>query len=457
MRVWIFALLPVVLAISAMGLAIRSEPIVPKGDPFYQPPANWEDKPLGHIYRSREVNVTAILGFKIAKAYQLMYRTSYVHKSEATTSVATILVPHNAQKDKLVAYGDWQDANGPKCAPSYTLQKGLYGPDTSVVLNYALMLPFLQAGYPVAIPDKEGRKNAFASGFVEGHQTLDAIRAIVKFDKMGFTDKVRVVGSGYSGGAIQIGWAASLMPVYAPEIPVVGWYYGGTPSNLYALVKNLNGGPWSGFIIAGLASVYDTYKEMKNFLNRVGTSDLMNGMQYVREHCLSDNNNKFAFANILSKKYTTLGDKFFEAPTLQKIFDKLTMGRDSALTPSVPVLMQHGVSDEVAPYDAAIDSYVDWCKHGANIELTEYVNPLAAHALTSITGIPSSFLWLKDRLDGKEVSVKGCKATKTEDLLFDINVLGEDFKDILGIIKGLAGSRIGPKDSQYKKEMTAAN
>ncbi|WFD19857.1 hypothetical protein MCAP1_002097 [Malassezia caprae] len=457
MRVWTLALLPVALAMSAMGLAIRSEPITPKGDPFYEPPSNWEDKPLGHIYRSREVNVTAILEFNIAKAYQLLYRTSYANKSEPTTSVTTIIIPHNAQKDKLVAYGDWEDANGPQCAPSYVLQKGLFGPDPSVVLNYALMLPFLQAGYPVAIPDKEGRKSVFASGFVEGHQTLDAIRAVVKFDKMNFTKDVRVVGTGYSGGAIQMGWAASLMPVYAPEIPVVGWYYGGTPTSISALARKLNKSIFSGFLIAGITSLVDTYPEIKEFIHKVGTAELLNGMQFVREHCVSDNNGHFTFADLKSKKYTTLGDKFFEAAPVKKVFKLLQMGRDPDLTPNVPVLMQHGVSDEISDYDAAVDSYVDWCKHGANIELTEYVNPLAAHALTAITGVPSSFLWLKDRLDGKEVSVKGCKSTKTEDLLLDTNDLGEEFKDVLGIIKGLAGSRIGPKDREFKKGMTGGN
>lgn len=458
MRFWTLALLPLALALSAMGLAVRGDDAIdPQADPFYEPPANWEDKPLGHIYRWREVNVKAIMDFKIKKAYQLLYRTSYVNESEPTTSVTTILIPYNAQKDKLVAYGDWEDANGPTCAPSYALQKGIFGPDTSVVLNYALMLPFLQAGYPVAIPDKEGRKNAFASGFVEGHQTLDAIRAIVKFDKMKFTKNVRVVGSGYSGGAIQIGWAASLMPVYAPEIPVVGWYYGGTPTNLEALAKKLNKGLWAGFLIAGFTSIADTYSSFKKFLHKVGTPELLNGMQFVREHCLSDNNNQFPFADLMSKKYTSLGDQIFEAAPIKEVFKKLQMGRDPSLTPNVPVLMQHGVSDEIADYNAAINSYTDWCGHGANIQLTEYINPVAAHALTAITGIPSSFLWLKDRLDGKEVDFKGCRSSSTEDILFDVNDLGEEFKDVLGIIKGLVGSRIGPNDSQYKKKVTAAN
>ncbi|WFD23484.1 hypothetical protein MEQU1_002175 [Malassezia equina] len=148
MRIWTLALLRISLAMSAVGLAIRSDPIVP------------QDKPLGHIYRWREVNVTAIFDFNVAKAYQLLYRTSYVNESDATTSVTTILVPHNAQKDKLVACGDWQDAKDPTCAPSYALQKGLFGPDTSIILNYALMLPLLQAGYPVAIPDKQGPATA---------------------------------------------------------------------------------------------------------------------------------------------------------------------------------------------------------------------------------------------------------------------------------------------------------
>lgn len=454
MRFWILSLLPVVLALNAMGLAIRDSPVVPQADPFFDAPDGWKDKPLGHIFRSREVKVKAIFNVNVAKAYQFLYRTSYVNESEATTSVATILVPHNHQKDKLVAYGDWQDANGPTCAPSYALQTGISGDDPSVVLNYALMLPFLQAGYPVLIPDKEGRKNAFASGFVEGHQTLDSIRAAVKFKKMNFTDNVRVVGSGFSGGAIQIGWAAALMPVYAPEIPVVGWYYGGTPSNLDALARKINKSIFSGFLISGITGIADTYPEIKKFINKVGTSELLNGMQFAREHCLGENNKHFTFADLKSKKYTSLGDKIFDSGPIQKIFNQLEMGRDPKLTPNVPVLMQHGVNDEIADYDAAINSYVHMCEHGANIEMVEYVNPIAAHALTAITGVPSSFLWLKDRLDGKEVGFKGCRTKSTETILFDVNELGENFKDILGIIKGLAGDKVGPNDEKFKECVT---
>lgn len=36
----------------------------------------------------------------------------------------------------------------------------------------------------VTVPDKEGRKNAFASGHVEGRQILDGIRATLAFDKL---------------------------------------------------------------------------------------------------------------------------------------------------------------------------------------------------------------------------------------------------------------------------------
>lgn len=54
----------------------------------------------------------------------------------------------------------------------------------------------------VTVPDEQGNVNAFASGRVEGHQTLDGIRTTLAFDKLKLADNVKVAGWGYSGGGI---------------------------------------------------------------------------------------------------------------------------------------------------------------------------------------------------------------------------------------------------------------
>ena len=154
------------------------------------------------ILRSRKVNINTLVKDNLKEAWQLLYRTTYRSDDEPTTTVTTIMVPHNAQNDSLVLYADFEDAGAPQCAPSYTWRAGLLS-DTSSIFNVGIAMLYLQEGYIVTMPDKEGNKGAFGSGHVEGRQSLDGIRATLAFDKIGLNKNARVVGHGYSGGGIQ--------------------------------------------------------------------------------------------------------------------------------------------------------------------------------------------------------------------------------------------------------------
>ena len=156
-----------------------------------------------------------------------------------------------SQNDSLVMFGDFEDTGAPECAPSYTWRAGLTS-DVSSIANVAIAMLYLQEGYIVTMPDKEGKKGAFASGHVEGRQSLDGIRATLAFDKIGLKKEAKVVGHGYSGGGIQTGWTAALKKTYAPEINTGGWVTGGTPTNLTALVERINKGPFAGYVAGGV-------------------------------------------------------------------------------------------------------------------------------------------------------------------------------------------------------------
>lgn len=72
---------------------------------------------------------------------------------------------------------------------------------------------FLDRGYIINVPDYEGQRDSFGSGYDAAYCTLDSMRAVLKFSKtlkMVKTDQVKIIGWGYSGGAIAIGWSAQL-------------------------------------------------------------------------------------------------------------------------------------------------------------------------------------------------------------------------------------------------------
>lgn len=123
-------LLGLVFSGLAVGLDLREVPALPTDDSFYYTPANISSYQPGDIIASRLVstNLNGILGVSVtdislAAAYQFLYRTTDGLKNPIAT-VTTILVPHDAQTGKLLAYQTAYDSANINCSPSYSLQAG---------------------------------------------------------------------------------------------------------------------------------------------------------------------------------------------------------------------------------------------------------------------------------------------------------------------------------------------
>lgn len=451
---WIafFVLWTLTVALQAQALAIRASPQLPSEDPFYRPPSGWEDAKPGTIFRSRQVEIHAFLKAHVKEAWQLLYRTNYASNDEPTTTVTTVIVPYNAKQEKLVLYAEYQDSNGQKCMPSFSYRAG-FTSDLSETMNMASVLVFLQEGYVVTVPDKQGKRNMFAAGHVEGRQTLDGIRATLSFDKLGFSNNTRVAGWGYSGGAIQSGWAASLKKTYAPELNMVGWYAGGTPSNLTDLIVNVNNGVFSGFLFSGLLGLGRAYPSLNQTLEKNSKHKLKEALEDANILCMVGMLVKYPFKNLLTKEYTSLGDQLLVTGEVKQVLDQQIMGIQKEETPDTPVLMAHGVGDEIAPYKSAYKTYQEWCKNGAQVEFMTFKNPLAGHFSTQLTSMAPTFAWIRDRLEGKPAK-SGCSESSTMAVLVNPDYLGQQFKDVLGVLAGLLGQKIGPGDKIFKKTIS---
>lgn len=441
MKLFLYLLcLWVAIAYQVQGLAMRGLPL-PGDDPFYTPPLGWELSKLGQVLKSRKVQIKAIFDVNIKEAWQVMYRTSYVSKDEPTTSVTTILVPYNASNDRLLALGYFEDSNPQKCQPSYTLRAGLDGDIVSIV-NLVNSIPYLDEGIIVTIPDKQGRQGSFAVGPVEGHQTLDSIRATLAFDKLHMSKKAKVGGWGYSGGALQIGWAAQLMPSYAPDLNVVAWAFGGTPTNLEELILYINKKPEAGLIMSGIESMRTTYSNFYKGLKKYGTTNLTKALDFTRTHCQVDVVTQFQNIDIFSKNWTTLGYNLFKQPVVRRVLDQQVMGQPNAQAPNVPVFMAHGASDEVVPIKGALQTFSNWCNNGMDGEFLKFTYENATHEYGMLSITAPAFNWLLQHFDGKG-SQKGC-SHKTYDQLVEPENYNGTMKDVLEIIDGLTGKKIGP-------------
>jgi hypothetical protein len=73
---------------------------------------------------------------------------------------------------------------------------------------------------------------------------------------LGFsTSNPMIVGTGYSGGALATGWAASLQLSYASGLAIKGWVQVGNPANITENLVFLNSKIFSGFVPVGLAGL----------------------------------------------------------------------------------------------------------------------------------------------------------------------------------------------------------
>jgi hypothetical protein len=56
----------------------------------------------------------------------------------------------------------------------------------------------------------------------------------------------------------------------------------------------------------------------------------------------------FAFQDLLSYEYTSVGPRLFEQPEVAGVLDSLKLGGSRQYTPSAPLYVLHGTEDEVS-------------------------------------------------------------------------------------------------------------
>ena len=310
--------------------AIRGLPQSPATDPFYQPPAGYENEEPGTILRQRSITV-AFLGLipDPVEAYQLLYRTTAINGS-AISTVTTIFKPTNPKTDRFVSFHTAYDSSSPICDPSYNYQLGAAQTDIISSAEQLILQAYLLLGYIVASPDYEGPDAAFGVGRLAGMGVLDNMRAVSNFEGLGLsTAKPMIVGTGYSGGAIATGWAASLQPSYAPELDMKGWAQGGTPANLTATMEFIDDTLFSGFLppaVVGFSSPSAYSAQLTPLLNKILTSKGRQILQSARTNCAVGDLVEFADQSLFSTSIQSLGEGLIYDSTVQAVLKKITMG-----------------------------------------------------------------------------------------------------------------------------------
>ncbi|CAD0111530.1 unnamed protein product [Aureobasidium uvarum] len=447
------------LALGALLLPTTLAAILPQYDPFYNAPAGYRNQAPGSILRTRRV-VTSYIGLipDGVQAWQLLYRTTAINGT-AIASATTVFKPLNAKLDSFVSFHTAYDGSSVTgaCDPSFNYQ--LLAPQIDLIssVEFFLLQAYLLDGHIVQSPDYEGPDAAFGAGRLAGMGVLDSMRAVANFKStLGFTTSTpKIVGYGYSGGAIATGWAASLISNYAPELNVLGWAQGGTPANLTGTAVFIDGTLFAGFLpqaLVGLSADSAYGAQLDPVYDRIITPDGRNILNVAEQICGVENLFTFAFQSVQSTNVQTLGDKVFYEPTIAGVLEKNVMGVNSDETPKAPVYMYHATNDEVIPYANATTLYSDWCADGASVHLTTIAN--GGHATTEIIGFVGAFNFVKAAFAGTVAS--GCStSTELADTL-DPLALGVSLEPVIvQLLNALAVA--GRKDINIKNNIQTLN
>ncbi|KAJ3497442.1 hypothetical protein NLG97_g1897 [Lecanicillium saksenae] len=99
----------------------RAVPLVPSKDSFYAVPNGLETSKPGDILRHRpapaKIAAFGLAPVHLDATFQLQYRTTD-NVGNATATVLTVMVPHNADMSKVLSYQVAEDAASIDCAPS---------------------------------------------------------------------------------------------------------------------------------------------------------------------------------------------------------------------------------------------------------------------------------------------------------------------------------------------------
>lgn len=451
------ALMGVILGIASARPAVRFSsrdlPEAPSDDPFYQPPAGFESQEPGTILRNRTIHA-GFLGLipDPVEAYQLLYRTTAINGS-AIAEVTTIFKPVSAKTDRFISFQTAYDSSATICNPSYNYQLGAPPTDMIASAEQFILQSYLLLGYIVASPDYEGPDAAFSPGHLEGMGVLDGMRAVSNFkDTLGFTtDNPMMLGTGYSGGALATGWAASLQPSYASELDIKGWALGGTPANLTGTLLFIDGTMFSGFIppaVAGLIMPSAYRAELAPLIHKVLTPKGRQALDFARSHCAVEDLVKFPEMSIFSKEFQTMGRALLYDPILSSILQENTMGVKRNETPTAPVFVYHGVQDEIIPYSNATAMVDAWCNYGTNVKFTSFGT--GGHATTEIVALPDVIKFVESAFAGTTDS--GCTRNLELGSILNPLALGVELEPLLTKLLELLLSA-GKEDTNIKQNL----
>lgn len=356
---------------------------VPSTDPFYAP-AGRLGRP-GELLRTREVEVKSA---EVSVAWQVVHVSTDSRDRPVAVS-GTVLLPAAPWRGPgarpVLSYGVGVHGLGRDAAPSYLLRSG-------DEIEITMIEHALARGWAVVVTDGEGLgmpgPHTYGAGRSGGHAMLDIVRAA---PGLGRDLAGPVLVWGYSEGGRYAAWAAELQPSYAPDMDLRAVAAGGVPSDLRAVAKAIDGGPFSGLGLAVLVGLSHAHRDPaldailteqgKAAAARAATLDVVGLITEFPE----------------PMHHHTVREEPWDEPVWRALLDREKNGRRA---PRVPVHLYHVADDVLVPTALGRELYADYAALGARVSWAHVVAD--DHLSGAFAGAPAAVAWLAAHLSTEE-------------------------------------------------------
>ncbi len=359
---------------------------------FYTAPAfdDIRDRAPGDLLRMRPAFVPQLPG--AAGAWQVLYVSRDSHGALSPAS-GIVIIPDTAPEAMLVYCMEFRGLGGP-FAPSRSLA---VGSDTDSS-DIAALAEALERGWVVAVPDGEGLgvNNAGPATFLAarsaGQMVLDLARAARLVPDLetdtGEAARMPVLAWGYGAGGRAVASAGELHAEYAPELDLRGICAGAVVSDLAAVAETVGTGAYSALAVAGLIGLARAHPHLPllDVLNEDGQRLAAQADSLTVEYLLDWYREPLAH-------WCRRRDPWLD-PVWQWVLAGETLART---TPAVPMLLYHGVADQVVPVTAGRAAMIAYLLRGADVTWHEYGT---GHRATAAEARDDAFAFLTESLAG---------------------------------------------------------
>lgn len=363
----------------------------PEVTSFYTPPDPLPVGTPGEIIKTEkiETNNAAV------QAWRVMYLSRDL-KGSPIAVTGLFAAPTAEPPDggfPLLAIAHGTEGLAQKCAPSLDAwgvplaADYLSFPDTTIV-------PFVQAGYAVAMSDYQGLgapgTSSFLVGPAEAQSVVDSVRALRAFDEIELSDQNFLWG--HSQGGHSAAFTAQLLQELAPEIKLDGIVLAAPAADLQTLVQNVfrpnQPSPVTGVAAMVAASWHQTYDlQLDTVLTQAGI-DKVPGLL---DECVLGAVAAFALQ--------APSDFYYADPTTTSPWSDVMLANtpNPVLYPA-PVFVAQGATDFIISPQSTQNFVNALCAAGNVVQFHLYEN--SDHLGVVQASRPDTLAWLGERIAG---------------------------------------------------------